>query len=605
MFRAVFFLLTCFVSSLAFSQTPAIPSMSVTGVENAAAGIDTDGTFTFSWPAVANAEAYGIERSGGVVYWGAATSYKTENLGFGTYTFRIRACRSGVSVCSSYSSAITITIKYPPPPQPGGITFTNLENAATNTDTNGAFTINWGVSTSIEAYSLEQNGNVVHYDMNRSYSASNLPPGTYTYRVRGCRDWGTNCSTYTASQTVTVVDPNAPPPVPVLSAAGVENTASNIDTNGTITFSWGAVAGAEAYSLEQDGNAIYYGTGTSFTVQNLVFGAREFRVRACKNNAAICSSYSNVIKITVQYPQPTLPSGPTFSGLENAAANTDSNGTFTISWGESVGSEAYLLKRNGADWYWGPNRTYSESGLPPGAYTYQVRGCRDWATNCSAYTASITITVAAPASSSSSRSSSSIAITSASSSRSSSSVAITSASASRSSSSVAITSTSTSRSSSSAPLISSSSSSRSSSSASTSAVAIQPKITRYTYDALGRLTFVEDAQNGNRDYDYDAAGNRLLVSTAVTSDTTAEPNVLLPAPTNLYKSLIYSCAWKATWNPVTGAAKYLVKDSSGASQTVTTAEAVVACPVGNSSGNMPQSVQACTANNVCGTKAYF
>lgn len=169
--------------------------------------------------------------------------------------------------------------------------------------------------------------------------------------------------------------------------------------------------------------------------------------------------------------------------------------------------------------------------------------------------------------------------------------------------------TSSSRSSSSLAATSSRSSSStisSSRSSSSSVVAIQSKTTRYTYDALGRLTFVEDSQNGNRDYDYDAAGNRLQVSTNTTNDATAEPGgSLLPAPTNLYKSLIYSCAWKVTWNSVTGAAKYVVVDTNGASQWVTIPEAVIACPVGNSSGNMPQSVQACNASNVCGPKANF
>ncbi len=90
---------------------------------------------------------------------------------------------------------------------------------------------------------------------------------------------------------------------------------------------------------------------------------------------------------------------------------------------------------------------------------------------------------------------------------------------------------SSSRSSSSIGVISSSRSSSSissSRSSSSSSVAIQSKTIRYNYDALGRLTFVEDSQNGNRDYDYDKAGNRLLVSTKVASDNTAEPHVSLP-----------------------------------------------------------------------------
>jgi len=135
---------------------------------------------------------------------------------------------------------------------------------------------------------------------------------------------------------------------------------------------------------------------------------------------------------------------------------------------------------------------------------------------------------------------------------------------------------------------------------------VYAQTTNYTYDALGRLTFVADPANGNRDYDYDKAGNRLLVSTNTASDAAAEPGPnTLPAPTNLYKSLIASCAWKATWSSVTGAAKYVVKDSNGVNQTVTVTEAYVSCPVGNSSGNMPKSVRACDASNVCGATANF
>lgn len=52
---------------------------------------------------------------------------------------------------------------------------------------------------------------------------------------------------------------------------------------------------------------------------------------------------------------------------------------------------------------------------------------------------------------------------------------------------------------------------------------VQTPTVTYTYDALGRLTYVSDTVAGNRDYDYDAAGNRRLVSTNTTNDEEAEP----------------------------------------------------------------------------------
>jgi YD repeat-containing protein len=52
---------------------------------------------------------------------------------------------------------------------------------------------------------------------------------------------------------------------------------------------------------------------------------------------------------------------------------------------------------------------------------------------------------------------------------------------------------------------------------------------KYTYDALGRITFVEDPANGNRDYDYDAAGNRVLVSVGGNNDAANDPATAAPS----------------------------------------------------------------------------
>lgn len=72
---------------------------------------------------------------------------------------------------------------------------------------------------------------------------------------------------------------------------------------------------------------------------------------------------------------------------------------------------------------------------------------------------------------------------------------------------------------------------------------------KYSYDALGRLTFVEDPANGNRDYDYDAAGNRILVSVGTGDDAASDPTTAAPsAPAELShpatnSSGSYSIAW--------------------------------------------------------------
>lgn len=58
-----------------------------------------------------------------------------------------------------------------------------------------------------------------------------------------------------------------------------------------------------------------------------------------------------------------------------------------------------------------------------------------------------------------------------------------------------------------------------SSSSSYSSSSVPAAVQTFTYDALGRLTFVNDSRAGmNRDYDYDAAGNRTNVSVGTSSD---------------------------------------------------------------------------------------
>jgi YD repeat-containing protein len=122
----------------------------------------------------------------------------------------------------------------------------------------------------------------------------------------------------------------------------------------------------------------------------------------------------------------------------------------------------------------------------------------------------------------------------------------------------------------------------------------------YGYDALGRLRTVTSASGVTTTYGLDAVGNR----TTVTSGGSSGP---LPAPGAPNDWLEADCSWAATWSSVTGAASYLVRDTTGHDQTVTTTLAHVACPQGNSSANKPKWVKACTAVNGtgCGFQANF
>lgn len=128
----------------------------------------------------------------------------------------------------------------------------------------------------------------------------------------------------------------------------------------------------------------------------------------------------------------------------------------------------------------------------------------------------------------------------------------------------------------------------------------QSQTLKYSYDELGRLTVVEDSQNGNRTYAYDPAGNR----TGVNLPPSPPPVATLAAPKGLkcYENWGPG-AWKGQWDAVSGAHYYVFKAVNKSEISVS----------GTSTGSTPiqQStkpcswVKACDANNNCGPQAYF
>ncbi|MES1195924.1 MAG: hypothetical protein ABUL58_03170 [Steroidobacter sp.] len=144
---------------------------------------------------------------------------------------------------------------------------------------------------------------------------------------------------------------------------------------------------------------------------------------------------------------------------------------------------------------------------------------------------------------------------------------------------------------------------------------------KYTYDALGRLTFVNDTINGNRDYDYDKAGNRLFVAVGTATDATAEPGNQPPppsqpppppppvpaAPTGLFSTQNSNCSWLASWSASQYATSYIFRDASGNHQLTVTTTSVVygfsSCSISPPT-EKPKWVQACNASG-CSAKSNF
>ena len=132
-----------------------------------------------------------------------------------------------------------------------------------------------------------------------------------------------------------------------------------------------------------------------------------------------------------------------------------------------------------------------------------------------------------------------------------------------------------------------------------------PQTLKYTGGE--RVATIRDLPNGTYYYrvracgvggcsDYRAGANGVLVN---------RPPPAPAMPTNLAKTHVANCAWRATWNAVDGAANYIVRDTAGAEQTVVTLYAHVACPINNQNANQPRWVKACSPAGLCSSAAYF
>ena len=127
----------------------------------------------------------------------------------------------------------------------------------------------------------------------------------------------------------------------------------------------------------------------------------------------------------------------------------------------------------------------------------------------------------------------------------------------------------------------------------------------YTYDVLGRVTFVNDSVNGNRDYDYDAAGNRKRVDVGNSLDSDNKP-VPPPKPINLFvfPGPLVGGTYESNWDPVTGASYYLLTTANTSTPFEIPASDVVK-PFRIPRPGLPSFVQACNNDVGCGAGATF
>jgi len=256
-----------------------------------------------------------------------------------TYTFKAMA-RNAQQVETVYSSAVKGTTLAEPP-------------SLTLEEEQQAIEVSWGTVSGATRYDLEVDGVVRNNGTDTSYTHSGLQPDTgHTYRIRvrnagGIGPW---------SERYEIDTLPVPPPTPTIMGTTAKQT--------TMQVIWDAVARAERYEIEVEGNVLDAGTGVSYTVTGLT-PVTDYTLRIRAKNAGGASAWSAPLTAdTLPYP----PETPT-----ELAADIE-NRKVTLHWNEAERADTYELEVDGLLVDNSVSTTYTHEELEPlSGHTYRVR----------------------------------------------------------------------------------------------------------------------------------------------------------------------------------------------------------------------------------------
>ena len=373
-------------------------------------GTSSAGAYNIIWPSVTGAGVYQLERSiDGGSNWatldnsGSTSPYTENNLGVGTYDYRVRACLSTSfsNNCSGWTSALRIQVQ--------ALAAPSLNSNPTVVTTN-SYTLNWDDVTGATSYEIEEtvasDGSKAKYTVNcngactsthseRAYTGKAYKE-TYTYKIRTCDgalcgDWST---TFASFEVRTSLSSDVP---------------SGTSSDGTYNIIWPSVTGAGVYQLEKstDGGSNWTtldnnGSTSPYTESNLGVGTYDYRVRACVStsfNNNNCSGWTSTLRIQVQaLAAPILPSSPTIVTTNGYTLNWDDvTGATSYEIEETVASDGskaqYTVNCNGACTSTHSERAYTGKAYEE-TYTYKVRTCNgalcgDWSTAFASFTVNL------------------------------------------------------------------------------------------------------------------------------------------------------------------------------------------------------------------------
>ena len=331
------------------------------------------GSYTVSWGSVATATSYMLQiSSNGGSTWstatsGSATSWGASGQGNGSYGYRVQACNVGG--CGPWSGTGTTTVLLPPASAPG-------LSVPANSST-GSYTVSWGSVATATSYtlqiSIDSGGwSTVQSSGATSWGASGQATGTYGYRVQACNASG--CGPWSGTGTTNVLLP--PGSAPSLSVPGSS-------TNGSYTVSWGAVATASSYTLQESINGggwstVQSGSATSWGTSGRGDGSYGYRVQAC--NASGCGPWSGTGTVAVTL----IPATPTLTVKQTHTTNfiiasltwtTEPNATTYVVQEEDGATISQMYSGSGTSWSggyaYGPLRSFRVEAC-------NSAGCSSW-----------------------------------------------------------------------------------------------------------------------------------------------------------------------------------------------------------------------------------
>ena len=293
----------------------------------------SEGAVSISWNAVAGATHYKLYRSetsggsfaqiGGDI---AATDYLDDSglVANTSYDYQLESCNG--NGCSSRSSAVSATTA---PERPSALTVA--------AQSEGAVSISWSAVAGATHYKLYRSatsggsfaqigGDIAATDyVDDNDLAANT---SYYYQLAACS--GNGCSSRSSAVSATTA-PETP-----------ETATAATQSEGAVSISWSAVAGATHYKLYRsatsEGSFTQIGgdiTGTDYVDESGLAAntSYEYQLESCNGNG--CSSRSSAVSAT------TAPETP-----ETPTATAQSESAISISWSAVAGATHYKLYRS-------------------------------------------------------------------------------------------------------------------------------------------------------------------------------------------------------------------------------------------------------------------